>query len=256
MDRTASGAMQRPMPDAERQLRIDLAACFRLIALDGLDDGIFTHVSARIPGPDKHFLINPYGMLFSEITASTLVKVGLDGHKVEPSDYDVAPAAFTIHSAVHMVRADVQCVIHLHTIDGQAVSAMEGGLLPLTQTSMMVCDDLATHEFEGPALDLAERARLQADLGEKNAMLLWNHGTLTLGATVPEAYVRMNFFERACSVQVRALAAGKLHLPSADARAKNVAISRNRNHMQSMSVDLIWPALLRKLDREAPDFRT
>ena len=181
---------------AEQAIREDLAAAYRLVAHFGWDDLIFTHISARVPGPEHHFLINPYGMLFEEITASSLMKVGLDGKKVEDSPWPVNPAGFTIHSAVHEVRADAQCVMHLHTVDGTAVSVMDCGLLPHTQMAMLVHADLAYHEYEGIALDHAERPRLQQDLGDKNGMLLWNHGTLTLGRTVGEAFTRMYTLEK------------------------------------------------------------
>src|SRR5215469_679832 len=193
----------------EWQLRVDLAATYRLVALHGWDDMIFTHISARVPGPDHHFLINPYGLLFEEITASSLVKIDIDGHKVVDSPYPVNPAGFTIHSALHMNRDDAHCVIHLHTDDGVAVSAQEDGLLPLDQHAMTICGDIAYHDYEGIALDLDERERLVADLGaSKHAMILRNHGTLTLGKSCPDAFMRMYYLERACTMQVRALSGG------------------------------------------------
>jgi ribulose-5-phosphate 4-epimerase/fuculose-1-phosphate aldolase len=244
------------MNDTERQLRTDLAACFRLVALHGWDDMIATHISVRIPGPEHHFLINPFGYLFSEITASMLVKIGVDGRKVDNSPYDVNPAGFTIHSAIHMGREDAKCVMHLHTVDGMAVSAMKCGLLPLAQTSMVVCEDLATHEFEGTAFDLGERERLQKDLGDKHALLLWNHGTLTVGETPAEAWFRMYHFEKACALQTRALAAGhgNLHMPLPGITQKTHRIVDGV--LKKAANDLAWPALLRRLDREMPDFRT
>ncbi len=173
------------------------------MALHGWDDLIFTHISARVPGPEHHFLINPYGFTFDEITASSLVKVGMDGHAVDGSDATVNPAGFTIHSAVHEAREDAGCVIHVHTPDGTAVATAREGLKPLNQTAQLVIDDLAYHDYEGVALDHDERPRLQQDLGNKNLMLLRNHGTLTLGRTVAEAFLRMYFLERACTMQVR-----------------------------------------------------
>src|SRR5271166_6569319 len=194
---------QDNMSDAEWQLRINLAATYRLVALYGWDDLIFTHISARIPGPEHQFLINPYGMMFEEITASSLVKVGMDGNPIGHSAYSVNPAGFTIHSAVHEVREDAGCVMHLHTPDGTAVATSKEGLLPLNQTAQPVLPDLAYHDYEGVALDHDERPRLQKDLGTKNIMLLRNHGTLTAGKTCAEAFLRMYFLERACTMQVR-----------------------------------------------------
>ncbi|MGE0386984.1 MAG: class II aldolase/adducin family protein [Gammaproteobacteria bacterium] len=242
--------------DEEWQIRVDLAACYRLVSHYGWDDLIFTHISARVPGPEHHFLINPYGLHFSEITASSLLKVDLQGNKLLDSPYPFNAAGFTIHSAMHMARADAHCVIHLHTDDGVAVSAMEGGLLPFSQTSMQVCGDLAYHEYEGPALNHAERERLQSDLGDKHCMLLWNHGTLAIGSTVPEAFVRMYFFERACSMQVRAMAGGRLHMPSQAVIDSTVACARQMNQDSRAITDLAWPAMLRLLDRQDTGYRT
>lgn len=191
------------LTDAERAVRVDLAACYRLVALYGWDDLIFTNISARVPGPEHHFLINPYGMMFEEITASSLVKIGLDGKPVGASPYPVNPAGFTIHSAVHEAREDAGCVMHLHTPDGTAVSSSRERLLPLNQTAQLVIPDLAYHDYEGVALDHDERPRLQRDLGTKNTMLLHNHGTLTVGRTCADAFLRMYYLERACTMQVR-----------------------------------------------------
>lgn len=243
--------------EIERAIRRDLAAAYRLVALFGWDDLVFTHISARIPGPEHHFLINPYGMLFEEITASSLVKVGLDGQKIDDSPHPVNPAGFTIHSAVHEVREDAGCVMHLHTPDGTAVATLEEGLLPLNQTAQLVIDDLAYHDYEGVALDHDERPRLQKDLGPKGSMLLRNHGTLTVGATVGQAFTRMYFLERACTMQVRTLSmraggAGGLY-PTAEAVIeKNKAIGRMG--LPPTADMLVWPALLRKLARTCPDY--
>ncbi len=183
---------------------------------------IFTHISARVPGPEHHFLINPYGMLFEEITASSLVKIDIDGNKVGDSPYPVNPAGFTIHSALHMNRDDAHCVIHLHTTDGVAVSAQEDGLLPLDQHAMMIAGDIAYHDYEGIALDLDERERLVHDIGDRSAMILRNHGTLTLGRTCADAFLRMYYLERACSMQVRALAGGvKWNMPNQGVSGKD-----------------------------------
>ena len=240
--------------DAERALRTDLAACYRLVALYGWDDLIFTHISARIPGPEHHFLINPYGLMFDEITASSLVKIGLDGQLIGPTRYPVNPAGFTIHSAVHEVREDAGCVIHLHTPDGTAVATSAEGLQPLNQTAQLVLGDLAYHDYEGVALNHDERPRLQQDLGTKNLMLLRNHGTLTVGRTVAEAFLRMYFLERACTMQVRTRALGGTVCATAEpVIEKNAALARSG--MGMLAQQLVWPALLRKLDRTDPSFR-
>lgn len=240
---------------AERAIRVDLAAAYRLVALQGWDDMIFTHISARIPGPEHHFLINPYGMLFEEITASSLVKVGMDGKPIGESRYPVNPAGFTIHSAVHEVREDAACVMHLHTVDGTAVATSKEGLLPLNQTAQLVIGDLAYHDYEGVALDHAERPRLQEDLGSHNMMLLRNHGTLTVGRSVADAFMRMYFLERACSMQVRTRILGRDDYPTAQSVIdKNVALSQSGG-MTYLANELLWPALLRKLDRIDPSFR-
>lgn len=242
---------------AEREIRINLAATYRLVALHGWDDLIFTHISARIPGPEHHFLINPYGMMFEEITASSLVKVGFDGKAVGNSPYPVNPAGFTIHSAVHEVREDAGCVIHLHTSDGTAVSSSREGLLPLNQTAQLVLPDLVYHDYEGVALDHDERPRLQQDLGTKNIMLLHNHGTLAVGRTCAEAFLRIYLLERACTMQVRTRTLGG---PAGDYPSPQIAIDKNAalihsGNMSELTDKLVWPALLRKLDRTCPDFR-
>jgi ribulose-5-phosphate 4-epimerase/fuculose-1-phosphate aldolase len=190
------------MSEAEWAVRQDLAACYRLIAHFGMDDVIYTHISARVPGPDGHFLINPYGMLFRDITASSLVKVDLDGNLVDPTDYEINPAGFTIHSAVHAVRHDALCVLHTHTYAGVAVSSLKDGLQPCNQWSLQFHNRVAYHDYEGIALDLDERSRLVADLGDAKAMILRNHGLLTCGSSVAEAFILMNNLERACRVQV------------------------------------------------------
>jgi ribulose-5-phosphate 4-epimerase/fuculose-1-phosphate aldolase len=238
----------------EWNVRVDLAAAYRLVAHFGWDDLIFTHLSARVPGPEHHFLINPYGMTFDEITASSLVKIDLNGHIVEPTTYSVNPAGFTIHSAVHAAREDAQCVMHLHTTAGVAVSAQAEGLMPLNQTAMIVRGDLAYHEYEGIALNHDERPRLVADLGEKTAMLLWNHGTLTLGKTVAGAFLTMYFLERACATQVATLAGGQpLHRAS---EAVVELVTKQAQYGKGMIDALAWAPLIRKLDRIDPSYKT
>jgi ribulose-5-phosphate 4-epimerase/fuculose-1-phosphate aldolase len=194
--------------DAEWEARVNLAACYRLVAHFHWDDLIFTHISARVPESDHHFLINPYGMLFDEITASSLVKVNLAGEKVMDSPYEINPAGFTIHSAIHAARDDAQCVLHVHSINGVAVSAQKGGLLPLSQQSIFVLASLAYHNYEGVALRDDEKSRLVNDLGNKNFFMLRNHGLLTLAESIPDAFLFMYLFEAACMIQVRAQAGG------------------------------------------------
>ncbi len=241
----------------EAEIRVHLAAAYRLVALHGWDDLVFTHISARIPGPEHHFLINPYGLMFEEITASSLVKIDMNGQKVGESPYPVNPAGFTIHSAVHEVREDAGCVMHLHTPDGTAVATSREGLKPLNQTAQLVTPDLAYHDYEGVALDLDERPRLQKDLGTKNIMLLRNHGTLTVGQTCAQAFLRMYFLERACTMQVRTrILAG----PGEDYPTAPEVIDKNAGLVTSGGLSaaadrLVWPALLRKLDRLDPGYR-
>jgi ribulose-5-phosphate 4-epimerase/fuculose-1-phosphate aldolase len=238
----------------EWQARVDLAATYRLVALHGWDDMVFTHISARVPGPEHHFLINPYGLLFEEITASSLVKIDMDGNKLQDSEYPVNPAGFTIHSALHMSRPDVGCVIHLHTTDGVAVSAQEQGLLPLDQHAMMLTGDLAYHDYEGIAFDLDERERLIADMGGKNFMLLRNHGTLAVGRNCADAFLRIYYLERACAMQTKALAGGmKLNIPNQGVPEKTAG--QGAFGFDGYMGALAWPALLRKVERSDPGFR-
>jgi ribulose-5-phosphate 4-epimerase/fuculose-1-phosphate aldolase len=239
----------------EWRARVDLAATYRIVAMQGWDDLIFTHVSVRVPGPEHHFLINPYGLLFGEITASSLVKIDVNGNKVEDSPYPVNPAGFTIHSALHMHRDDAQCIIHLHTVDGVAVSTQTTGLLPLDQHAMAICDDVAYHAYEGIALDLDERERLVNDIGrDKHIMILRNHGTLALGRTCADAFLRIYFLEKACSMQVRALAGGaKINWPNKDIAEKTAIQSAVA--FEGMIGALAWPALLRKLDHLDSSYR-
>ncbi len=245
------------MTDAEWNQRVNLAAAYRLVALYGWDDLVDTHISARVPGPEHHFLINPYGLMFDEITASSLVKVDLDGNQLTESQYSINPAGFTIHSAIHEVREDAGCVPHLHTLDGTAVASCVEGLLPMNQTAQFVTHDLAYHDYEGVALDLAERPRLQRDLGAKNIMLLHNHGTLTVGRTCAQAYLRMYLLERACTMQVRTRMLGDAaadHPTAPDVIEKNAALAQS-GAVSMIAEQLVWPALLRKLDRLDPGFR-
>lgn len=248
-------SLKGSVSEEEWAARVDLAALYRLVALNGWDDLIFTHISHRVPGPDHHFLINPYGMLFEEITASSLVKVDLDGTIVQETEYMINPAGFTIHSALHMARDDANVVLHLHTDQGVAVSSQKHGLLPINQTAMIVMHDLAYHDYEGIALDHDERERIIADIGEKNALLLRNHGTLTCGESAGDAFNRMFFLERACNMQVMALSAGRENLMECGDDLQDVVKSQSpKDGVKFLSNMLIWPALLRKLDRECPEY--
>jgi ribulose-5-phosphate 4-epimerase/fuculose-1-phosphate aldolase len=248
-------SLKGKVPDEEWKIRVDLAAAYRLVAHFGWDDLIFTHLSARIPGPEHHFLLNPYQLMFEEVTASSLVKVDMQGHPVGETPFITNAAGFTIHSALHMARPDAQSVMHLHTPHGQAVSAHADGLLPLTQTAMLIREDVAFHEYEGVAVDLDERERIIADMGDKGAMLLRNHGTLTVGESVGEAFVRLYFLERACQAQILALSAGdKLSNPPQG--APEVTAQQGKMGLKLAAGALAWPALLRKAYRLDPGFAT
>jgi ribulose-5-phosphate 4-epimerase/fuculose-1-phosphate aldolase len=246
-------AVLRPsagMPADEMAVRADLAACYRLVAEAGWDDLSGTHMSAIVPGQEA-FLINPFGMLFEEMTASALIKMGLDGEVRQETPYDINRTAFTIHSAVHLARPDVGCVIHLHTPYGMAVSALQEGLLPLTQSAVIVLQDLAYHDFEGVALDLGERERLERDLGERNYMILRNHGTLVMGATIADAFKRMYSLEKVCAAQCMALSGGRpLYPMSAESLAKMAKIRPGGTRSE-----LMWQGLRNRLDRHDPSYR-
>ena len=238
----------------EWQTRVDLAAAYRLVALYGWDDLIFTHISARVPGAAHHFLLNPYGMMFDEVTASSLVKIDLAGRKVTESPYFINPAGFTIHSAVHAAREDALCVMHLHTDYGVAVSAQQKGLLPISQQAMFALASLAYHDYEGLALDDEEKPRLVADLGDKNFMILRNHGLLTVGRSAAEAFLAMFLLERGCKIQILAQSGGVelVEIPEpiverVDSQLKTVTVGQG--------AELTWPGLLRKLDRIDPSYR-
>lgn len=246
-------SLEGKVSEEEWKIRVDLAAAYRLVAYHGWDDLIFTHLSARVPGPEHHFLLNPYNLMFEEVTASSLVKVDTEGNPVEPTKFITNPAGFTIHSALHMARPDAHAVIHLHTPHGQAVSAHSEGLLPLTQTAMLIRDDLAYHDYEGVAVDLDERERLVADIGDKGAMLLRNHGTLALGETVGEAFLKIYFLERACEAQILALSAGN-SLNNPPQGSPEVTAEQGKMGLKLAARVLAWPALLRKAYRLDPGF--
>lgn len=239
----------------ERQLRVDLAACYRLVAHYGWADLVFTHISARIPGAAHHFLINPYGMLFEEITASSLVKVDAQGEKVEPSPHPINPAGFVIHSAIHAAREDVTCVLHLHTVAGVAVSAQRQGLLPISQQATVSLASLGYHDYEGIALRDEEKPRLVRDLGDNSALILRNHGLLTVGASVADAFLLIYNLQRACEIQLRAQSGGT-ELISVDPRIVAGVKANVQAVTKGLGGGLAWPGLLRLLDRQDPSFRS
>jgi len=235
-------------------VRTDLAAAYRAVAMYGWDDLVFTHISARVPGADPHFLINPYGMMFEEITASGLVKIDLEGRKVMDSPFEINPAGFTIHSAVHEAREDAHCVMHLHTMEGVAVSCQKAGLLPLSQQSLFPLSSVAYHDYEGVALNPEEKVRLVADLGDKHNMILRNHGLLTCAESVADAFLYMYILQKACEVQIRAQAGGGelIAIPQQivdGIRKASKVVLRQSGGM------IAWPGILRKLDRQDPSWR-
>jgi len=238
----------------EWQVRVNLAAAYRLVAHYGWDDLIFTHISARVPGPEHHLLLNPYGMMFDEVTASSLVKVDQDGNIVMETPYLINPAGFTIHRAVHAAREDAICVLHLHTDYGIAVSAQKNGLLPISQQSMFALSSLAYHDYEGLALNAAEKPRLVQDLGTKDYLMLRNHGLLTVGSSVAEAFLSMFILERACKIQILAQSGGTELLPVPDPIVDLVA-TQLRVVTVGQGAQLAWPGLLRKLDRIDASYR-
>lgn len=245
-------SLKSRVSEAEWNARVELAALYRLVALHGWDDMIFTHISARVPGPEKHFLINPYGWYFEEMTASCLVKVDLDGNIVQDTTSFINPAGFTIHSAIHAARDDAHFVIHLHTVAGVGVAAQQEGLLPLGQNACLLQHQVAYHGYEGLALNHDERERLVADLGDKPLMLLRNHGTLAVGQTAAQAWIGMFFLERACAQQVAALSVGREHVLMAPDAAQ--AETREQGKGIGLVSALAWPGALRMLDRKSPGY--
>ena len=251
---TAQPSLRDRVSEVEWRERVALAAAYRLVAYFHWDDLIFTHLSARVPGPEHHFLINPYGMLFDEITASSLVKVDLDGRKVVDSPYEINPAGFVIHSAIHAAREDATCVLHVHSLNGIAVSAQKGGVLPLSQQSIFVLSSLGYHDYEGVALRDDEKPRLVRDLGDHNFLMLRNHGLLTVGSNIPDAFLFMYLFEATCAIQLRAQAGGG-ELVSVDPRIVATAQAQARQVTRGAGGGLAWPGLLRRLDRIDPSYR-
>ena len=248
----STSSLKSRVSEAEWQVRVELAALYRLVALHGWDDMIFTHISARVPGPDHHFLINPYGWYFDEITASSLVKVDLDGNIVQETTNFINPAGFTIHSAVHGAREDAKFVIHLHTVSGVGVAAQKEGLLPVSQNACLLQHQVAYHGYEGLALNHDERERLVADLGDKPLMLLRNHGTMAVGETAAQAWVGIFFLERACAQQVAALSGGRENVLIAPDAAQ--AETREQGRGIGFVSALAWPGALRQLERKSPGY--
>ncbi len=248
------GSVRSRVSPEEWAVRVDLAACYRCAALYRMTDLIYTHISARVPGPDEHFLINAFGLTWDEITASSLVKVDLEGTIIDdPTGLGINRAGYVIHGAVHRARPDVACVMHTHTAAGIAVSAQEHGLLPISQHAMRFHERLAYHAYEGVALDLDEQQRLVRDLGEHRAMILCNHGLLTAGETIAQAFDLMYYLERACTAQVDALAGGsKLRIPPPEVAAK-VALQFAGLPYKKRQTE--WRALRRALDRTDPSYR-
>jgi ribulose-5-phosphate 4-epimerase/fuculose-1-phosphate aldolase len=249
-------SVKEVVSEEEWQLRCDLAACYRLAAAYGWSDLVFTHISARMPGAAHHhsFLINPYGLMFDEITASSLVVVDRHGNKLRDSPFPVNPAGFVIHSAIHSARHDAQCVLHTHTRAGVAVSAQAAGVLPISQQSTFVLNSIAYHDYEGVALRDEERPRLQADLGDATCLVLRNHGLLTVGKSIPDAFLAMYLFESTCQIQLAAQAGAPLTLIGRDVIDGVGASMRTQTAGQGGA--FVWPALLRKLERMDPGYRT
>ena len=254
MNATTKSDIQNMVSAEEWQLRVDLAACYRLVALYGWSDLVFTHISARLPGPEHHFLINPYGLMFDEITASSLVKVDMQCNKLIDSPYPVNPAGFVIHSAVHEAREDVQCVLHTHTRAGVAVSAQKNGVLPISQQSTFVLASLAYHGYEGVAFRDEEKPRLQADLGHANFLMLRNHGLLTCGKTIADAFLSMYTFEAACKIQIDAQAGGG-ELTQVHPQILTGVAQAMRVQTGGLGGAFVWPSLIRKLDRTDPSYK-
>ncbi|MGY0579079.1 MAG: class II aldolase/adducin family protein [Paraglaciecola chathamensis] len=246
-------AVKQQVSEQEWKARVDLAAAYRMVAHYGWDDLIFTHISARVPGPEHHFLINPYGMMFDEVTASSLVKVNLQGEKVMESDYDINPAGFVIHSAVHEAREDAQCVMHLHTTAGIAVSTQKQGLLPLSQQSLFALSSMSYHEYEGVALNPDEKKRLVADLGSTNFMILRNHGLLTCADSIADAFLGMFLLQRSCEIQLQAQASGQELIPIPEQILSGIR-AQAQQVTRSAGGALAWPGILRQLDRTNPGY--
>ncbi len=246
------------MENVEQQTRVDLSACYRLMARYGMTDLIFNHITARIPGTDHQLLINPFGLLYEEITATSLVRIDIAGNILDAgsTDLGINRAGYVIHSAVHGARHDAGCVIHTHTRAGVAVSCMADGLLPISQTALRFLGRTGYHEYEGPATDEGEKARLVAALADHDALILRNHGLLTVGRTIAEAFLLMQRLETACQIQVSALAGERLHMPSTQSQRRTAEMFNPNRGSADVSVagEREWPALLRQLDRDNPGY--
>ncbi|HWT17336.1 MAG TPA: class II aldolase/adducin family protein [Variovorax sp.] len=254
MNANSQSEIQKLVSAEEWQLRVDLAACYRLVALYGWSDLVFTHISARIPGPEHHFLINPYGLMFDVITASSLVKVDQQCNKIIDSPYPVNPAGFVIHSAVHAAREDIQCVLHTHTKAGIAVSAQKNGVLPISQQSTFVLASLAYHDYEGVAFRDDEKPRLQADMGNANFLMLRNHGLLTCGKTIADAFLSMYTFENTCQIQIAAQSGGG-ELTQVNPKIVEGVGQAMKVQTGGLGGQFVWPSLIRKLDRIDDSYR-
>ena len=255
MDDQAAPSVKDQVTAEEWKARCDLAALYRLVHMHGWDDLFFTHISMRVPGPEEHFLLNPFGLLYEDVTASNMVKVDLQGNVLPPSTYGINPAGFTIHSAIHEARSDVKVAMHLHSDQGVAVAAQKRGLLPISQLAMNIYNDVAYHDYEGIALESEEKVRLVNDLGEKNLMILRNHGTLSVGDHPFSAYVRIYLLERACKIQLMAQAGGELiewDQPMQDrVFGQSSEIAGNE-----FFKEIAWAAVLDRVRRESPGFDT
>lgn len=247
-------ARQHEVDADEWAARVELAACYRLVAHFRMTDWIYNHISARVPGSHEHYLINPFGLLYEEVSASNLVKVDIHGTLVDDVGLDVNPAAFVIHGAIHQARPEVGCVLHTHSAAGVGVSAQQQGLLPISQHAFKVYDRIAYHDFEGIALDTDEQQRLVADIGDKDVLILRNHGLLTMGTTVAKAFELMFFLERACQIQIDALAGGSAVIRPSQAVCERTSAQFRGDDSYVQGRD--WNALLRLLDRTDPSYRT
>lgn len=236
----------------ERALRTQLAAAYRIVDYFGWSMLIFGHITVRVPGPERHFLINPFGLMFHEVTASNLVKIDLDGNIVEPSDHPVNPAGFVIHSAIHAARDDVKCVIHTHTRDGMAVAALADGLNCSDFSGASLYNRVAYHDFEGLTVRTDERQRLVDSLGDKNLMILRNHGLLSCGGTIAEAFLRLHTLQTACEVQIAARATGERLIEPSPETCLSHAASLDAGHQ---APDLVYTALMRQMDQRDPSYR-
>ncbi|MFQ5547104.1 MAG: class II aldolase/adducin family protein [Woeseia sp.] len=251
---TALKSVREQVSTEEWRIRQELAALYRLVAMHGWDDLVFTHITARVPGPDHYFLINPYGMLFESVTASSLIKVDLAGNKIIETPFPFNPAGYTIHSAVHEAREDAKCVMHLHTRAGVAVSAQRDGLLPISQQASVALGSLAYHDYEGIALNPEEKARLQRDLGDKVAMILRNHGTLVAAPTIADAWLYMYNLETACQIQIAAQAGGG-ELVMLDEEIIRLNCENLAQATAGQGGQIAWAAMLDKVERRDPSFQ-